>query len=401
MSELPCAIVLGVDTPIGLTVVRELGRHGVPVHAIGRTPHAIGSASRWVQSASVRVPDKALADWLPARIRETGAKALLAISEGDLIALAAMPDVIEGCTILTPRKGPLDKVLNKAETLNIAQGCGIDVPESWQPVAGQDFGAQTKALNLPVVLKWADANAVQPLLAAHDIAFLKAEFATTTDELLMALARYDALGRWPLVQSYAAGHGVGHMLNMEAGRATLRFQHERLHEWPPEGGVSTLCRALDPLGCAGQLAKSEALLVAMGWEGPAMVEYRHDPAIGQFVLMEVNGRFWGSLPLAHQAGAEFAWELYRRRVLEQKGDAAQPAAGGMARFMIPETRRLIRVLLGRGKIADPFFKATPLRDLARYAHGIIDPKTRGYVFCWDDLGPLLADLTNIIFRRGR
>ncbi len=34
------AVVLGIDTPIGLSIIRELGQHGVPVTGIGRTPGA-------------------------------------------------------------------------------------------------------------------------------------------------------------------------------------------------------------------------------------------------------------------------------------------------------------------------------------------------------------------------
>ena len=52
-----------------------------------------------------------------------------------------------------------------------------------------------------------------------------------------------------------------------------------------------------------------------------MVEYRHEPGSGRYWLMEVNGRFWGSQPLAWHCGAHFAWESYRRSVLGQ-GDAA-------------------------------------------------------------------------------
>jgi predicted ATP-grasp superfamily ATP-dependent carboligase len=399
MSVLPRAIVLGVDTPIGLTVVRELGRHGVPVHAIGRKAGAIGGASRYCEGFSVREAGVPLFGWLTARIRETGAKALLAISEGDLIELAEMPEVIEGCAILTPRKMPLGKVLDKAETLRIARDCGIETPQSWQPLSGDDFTHCTNKLSYPVVLKWADVNAVQPLLDAAGLEMIKAEFIGDSPSLIAALERYRPVNHWPLVQGYAPGHGVGHMIYMEAGRATLRFQHERLHEWPPEGGVSTLCQSLDPLGFPEQMAKSEALLRAMEWEGPAMVEYRYDPATGRFVLMEVNGRFWGSLPLASQSGAEFAWELYRRRVLGQTDDAPMPTSGNRARFMIPETRRLIRVLFQRGKIADPFFRATPLRDLASYLWSLVDPKTRGYVWRWSDSGPFIADMKGMM-RRG-
>jgi hypothetical protein len=42
-----------------------------------------------------------------------------------------------------------------------------------------------------------------------------------------------------------------------------------------------------------------------------MVEYRVDPQTGSALLMEVNGRFWGSLPLAYYAGADFPYLLYR------------------------------------------------------------------------------------------
>src|SRR5690606_28748671 len=103
--------------------------------------------------------------------------------------------------------------------------------------------------------------------------------------------------------------------------ATLCFQHERLHEWPPEGGVSTLCRSVPLERHQEQMAKSVALLVSLGWSGPAMVEYRYDPGRGRYVLMEINGRFWGSQPLAYHCGAHFAWEGYRRAVLGATDDA--------------------------------------------------------------------------------
>ena len=38
----PPVILLGADTPIGLTVIRDLGEHGVPVHAIARSRKGIG-----------------------------------------------------------------------------------------------------------------------------------------------------------------------------------------------------------------------------------------------------------------------------------------------------------------------------------------------------------------------
>jgi hypothetical protein len=123
-----------------------------------------------------------------------------------------------------------------------------------------------------------------------------------------------------------------------------------------------------------------------------MVEYRHDPETGRYWLMEINGRFWGSLPLARECGAHFAWEGYRRRILEERDEAPPPRAGLRTRYMIPETRRLARLLFGRAAIADPFFRARPLRDLASYLIGFLDPRMRYYVFSPSDPGPFLADM---------
>ena len=403
MTPLPPVILLGIDTPIGLSVVRELGGHGVPVHGIGRSAAAIGAHSRLIAGSSVREPGL-LADWLPVLIRRTGAKALFAISEGDLIELAAMPAQIEGCRILTPRMGPLAIVLDKRETLARARGLGLSVPDSWQPRAGEDFGARAAALTYPVVVKWPDPMAVAVMLERQGLDLVKAEFARDAAALLGLLGRYDSLGVWPIVQGYCPGHGLGQMIHMEAGRATLCFQHRRLHEWPPEGGVSTLCMA-EPIGHhQAQMAQSEALLAEIGWDGPAMVEYRHDPAMGRYWLMEINGRFWGSLPLARACGAHFAWESYRRQILGEHDEAGPYRASLRARYMIPETRRLIRLLVQRGKIADPFFRPRPLADLAAWLLGFVDPRMRYYVFSPSDPGPFLADMGSALRKllpRGR
>ena len=52
------------------------------------------------------------------------------------------------------------------------------------------------------------------------------------------------------------------------------------------------------------------LLAAAGWIGVAMIEFRVADD-GTPYLMEVNGRFWGSLQLAIDCGLDFPWLLYQ------------------------------------------------------------------------------------------
>jgi predicted ATP-grasp superfamily ATP-dependent carboligase len=81
------------------------------------------------------------------------------------------------------------------------------------------------------------------------------------------------------------------------------FGHRRLREKPPTGGVSVLSESIaipdDALGYASRL------LEELQWQGVAMVEFKVDSRDGVPKLMEVNGRFWGSLQLAIDAGVDF------------------------------------------------------------------------------------------------
>ncbi|MGI9292171.1 MAG: ATP-grasp domain-containing protein, partial [Gammaproteobacteria bacterium] len=55
------------------------------------------------------------------------------------------------------------------------------------------------------------------------------------------------------------------------------------------------------------IEQAEKLLKALQWNGPAMVEFRHDERDGRYRLMEINARFWGTLELAIKSGVDFPW----------------------------------------------------------------------------------------------
>lgn len=395
VTDRPAAILIGLENAIGLTVLRELGDHGVPVHGVARDAMSVGAASRHCTHLHLRPPGP-MADWLPGLIARTGARAVLAISENDLAQLVGMPPVIGDCHILVPRPDRFALVIDKLRTLDVAQAVGLRVPQTWQPLAGDDFAARIAAMHYPLVAKWANPPDIMPVLEQAGLEWEKAAYIHDPAELAALLARFAPLGRWPLIQQYCRGVGLGQMLYMDGGQATLRFQHRRVHEWPPEGGVSTLCRAEPADAHAAQMRLSEELLRALDWEGPAMVEYRYDGDSGDYWLMEVNGRFWGSLPLARHCGAHFAWESYRRAVLGQSDAAPRPREDLRARYMVPETKRLLRVLLAPGRIADPFFIRRPLADLVGYLATFLDPRTRYYVFSLSDPRPFLRDLSGML-----
>lgn len=385
--------VIGPDSPIGLTVVRELGEHGLPVLAISRSNDCLARHSRHV-TAFERL-DGTLAECLPGIVARHDPLAVLAISEHHLVELAALKGTLGDTKMLCPDADKLTIVLDKRRTLEIAQSIGIDVPQSWQPLADEDRAGKAASLAFPVAIKWADPAEIAPRLEAFGLELEKVEYAGSAAALLATLARYDALGAYPLVQEWCPGEGLGQMLHMDDGRSTLAFQHRRLREWPPTGGVSSLCEAVYPSLHSAQMEKSEALLRAIGWQGPAMVEYRHDPASGRYKLMEINGRFWGSIPLAYHCGAHFAWEQVRIEALNQSAtETRMPWRNRRARYAIPDAKHLVAVLRD-GSL--PILRR--IGFAVRFFADFLDPRVRYYVWSWRDPMPMFADLAGIRKRK--
>jgi predicted ATP-grasp superfamily ATP-dependent carboligase len=395
-AELKPAVILGIDTPIGLAIIRDLGSHGVSVTGIGRHASALGMASRYLHEGLLRANGEAgLIKQLQDLGRRLGPACLFAISESDIALLNRHRSQLSGFVLMFADEARMTRVLNKEQTYAAAAQVGIRVPRTEQPGSMEEVLALAGTLRFPVVLKWANPNDVVHTLADAGLDLDKTHYCYTGDDLASYLRPYEKVGIYPLVQEYCTGYGLGQFVLMHRGEPHYTFQHRRVHEWPPEGGFSTLCESLPAESHQALMAQSIGLLRALDWEGVAMVEYRHDPDTGESALMEINGRFWGSLPLAYHAGAAFPWNLYRLFAMGQPVQQHPYRSGLRCRFIIPETKRLMRILFRQSAIADRALVFRRLPELAGYLADFVRPQTRYYVFEWRDPMPLLSDIGQI------
>ncbi|WP_290787165.1 ATP-grasp domain-containing protein, partial [Halomonas sp.] len=159
----------------------------------------------------------------------------------------------------------------------------------------------------------------------------------------------------PIVQERVAGDGWGVSCLYWHGQRIASFTHRRLQEKVATGGTSTL-RVSD--AHAGMEADAHRLLDALEWHGLAMLEFKHDPATGRHVFIEVNPRLWGSIDLSLSAGVNFPWLLY---LAHTRGPAVaqahfQPARQGVvARWLLGDMiRRLDLARRGQFRTALTF-----------------------------------------------
>jgi predicted ATP-grasp superfamily ATP-dependent carboligase len=191
----------------------------------------------------------------------------------------------------------------------------------------------------------------------------------------------------PMVQEYVPGEGRGVFVLMNRGRLRAAFAHRRLREKPPSGGVSVLSESVpvDP-----QLLEwSERILEALKWHGVAMVEFKRGARDGVPRLLEINGRFWGSLQLAVDAGVDFPYLLYRMAVEGDVEPVFTYDVGVRLRWRLGE---LDWLLLRLRQVRGLTERVQVIREFMRSG----GTSTRAEVFRLDDTAPARIELAQYV-----
>jgi predicted ATP-grasp superfamily ATP-dependent carboligase len=210
--------------------------------------------------------------------------------------LSACGGRIGDAVVAGPTPEAYDALANKAALLARAQTLGWPIPRTIQVACPSELIEAAQAVGYPCVLK-PHRSVVADGVLNHSFGV---RYATGPAALQDA---YPAAAYPLLVQERIAGPIEGVFLLMEHGRRVAVFAHRRLREKPPSGGVSTYRESIPVV--PELLAATERLLGDVGWHGVAMVEFKRSDRNGLRYLMEVNGRLWGSLQLAIDAGVDF------------------------------------------------------------------------------------------------
>lgn len=301
MSLSETILVTDGEQRAALAVVRSLGRIGYRVMVCSSVRHSLSGASRHCRRSSL-VPDalddpRAYARSVQRLAREWDIEITIPITEASLLAVR---DELPGVTVPFPTTDRFRAICDKRAVLSKAASLGLSVPQQTLllgPTVGDD--AALDALGYPVVLK-PSRSVVDEAVGRSKVAV---SYARDRSDLTRQLASLPASAYPLLVQERIVGTGEGVFLLRWDGQVVAAFAHRRIREKPPAGGVSVYRESV-PLD-SELLRQSQQLLEAFDWQGVAMVEFKRDSESGKAYLMEVNGRFWGSLQLAIDAGVDF------------------------------------------------------------------------------------------------
>lgn len=390
-------LVLGEDARIMLPIFRSLGSRGIEIHCGWCPGDSAAVRSRFLYRRHDLPPFAAECNEWHKCLR-----ALHASERFDLIIpateAAAYPlhihrdraELIGSIYLLSP--AAFEATYNKALTYALAERLGVPIPRTVAVTNQTPVDEQISQLHAPYVVKSStsvrssrtlDKNFV--LRAANEV-----EVRSHCEHLLSA-------GESPLVQELVPGEGIGVEMLLHEGKVLRAFQHRRLHETSGFGSTYRESVSIDPK----LLDACELMMGELRYTGVAMAEFRVESTSGRWALLEINARFWGSLPLAIASGADFPFHLYQ--LLVEGIHKFDPAyrIGIRSRNLLNDCRWMWRSLRGMdspgqgenvGWGMNHISRWQLLKDFGRLLLG------RDYLdtFTWRDPAPAIAEFKELL-----
>ena len=297
-------LVTDGDNRAALAITRSLGRKGHRVIVGEKSRPSLASVSRyssggWVYPDPLKCPDDFLDDLVRA-VKEKKIEVLLPVTEITTGLVTENARSFEGlCRLPFPDGNAFRTASNKLEIVRLAESIGVPVPETRILMEKSADAGTVAGLSYPVVVKPHRSR----VLTKNGWQGTGVSYACDPEELADLLGKKDAWEFPVLLQERITGPGIGVFACYQNGRMVSLFGHRRIREKPPSGGVSVLRESV-PVSPQARIFTGK-LLDHLKWHGVAMVEFKIDERDGVPKLMEINGRFWGSLQLAIDAGVDF------------------------------------------------------------------------------------------------
>jgi predicted ATP-grasp superfamily ATP-dependent carboligase len=289
------ALVTDVQNRGPLAGVRGLGRAGISVMAVGRTSRSAGLWSRYATERAVTPWAGDDPDGFVRRVVElTAGASQTVIYPGDEESIDPLLEhagaLSPGVLLPYPEAHVVRLVRDKVGLPELVRGAGLNVPSTLVRTTAVELAGAS--VNAPYILKpQRSGTALRSALLIHDTAH--------RDAVLSGLPADEPL----FIQERASGHLMALTLVISRdGEVAARFQQRTERTWPVEAGMSALAVSVPP--DEALVSRAAQALTSAGYWGLVNLQFIATPA-GP-VLIDLNPRFYGSMPLALSCGVNVA-----------------------------------------------------------------------------------------------
>jgi predicted ATP-grasp superfamily ATP-dependent carboligase len=280
-----------------ISVVRTLGRQGVPVTVVSENPEAISLKSKYCRE-SILV-DSIAGDYgktlevLVSYARKQDRKPVLfPTADPDLKLIAELRDELsDHYHVIATRKDLVENLMDKRKFFALAKAQGFPIPTTVLPESLDDLRKVSGQMRYPVILKPSLPSAWTQDDVKEITGSKKALIVPSRDDLIALYGRIAEHSRDMIVQEFIGGRDDNHYdlhVYMDGNSEPVGcFTGRKVRIYPAYAGTgcfveSVYIKELADLG-VGMLRK-------IAFTGLANFNFKRDPATNEFKLLEINPR---------------------------------------------------------------------------------------------------------------
>ncbi|USZ66729.1 carboxylate--amine ligase [Halorussus salilacus] len=383
-------VVPAIDVASSTACLRSLGRSGIRTIAVSELDDPPGFRSKYADE-TVSTPDpcediSAYAEALLSLAKREDVLTIVPLRETDVFALAKRRGAFEAHVETPwPDLDTLRGAQDRIELFEAAAEAGVSAPEtaSFDDWTDWDVEVVVKPRYTLPTPEYVGKEAASAF-PQRSTTYVEPGRTPDRDELVAEM------GHVPLVQEYVPDTSeYGFFALYDEGEAVATFQHRQRRGYKYCGGPSAYRESVDipELDAAGR-----ALLDELDWHGLAMVEFLRNPETGAFELMEVNPRFWSSLPFTVQAGVDFP-DLYRSMAEGDLPDDPPEYEVGIAGHLLRGELLHLHSILFEDY---PLVERPSFAETASEVLGSVADSPRFDYLSADDPGPFVRDFERVV-----
>jgi D-aspartate ligase len=303
------AVIMQVSWANGLDIMRDLGRHDVPLLAVDANPHALGLSSR--RAAGMVCPDPkkdeaGFVDFLEDLGRRLPRRAVLFPTHDEYIWPVSRHAARLEPWFIVPfsRWETMQHLHDKQAQIEAAWRVGVDTPRTVFVSQAADLERGAEEIGFPAIFKPVESLAFKLRFRRHVLTI------ASRDELLRTYEQVDDCGTLMLQEIVPGGddqlYTLGSYLDDES-RPLAVFTGHKLRQHPPVFGH---CRMAVSRWVPEMADAGVRLLQELGYHGVSQVEFKRDARDGRYRLMEINARHWMWHALGTDSGVNLSYAAY-------------------------------------------------------------------------------------------